>query len=126
MVVTTRWTVGPAIDYLREDKDLPDTFYELYVVDPGFRLVGSVALDRILRTQRAEKIASIMTSYEFEVLGVATHDSVIRTTVITSYTQHPSVVSRLTALPFRYVLNITEDPSSNVPVRVLIGQDHGA
>ncbi|WP_106755325.1 magnesium transporter [Pannonibacter carbonis] len=54
------WTVGQAIDYLREDKDLPDTFYELYVVDPGFRLVGSVALDRILRTQRAEKIASIM------------------------------------------------------------------
>lgn len=54
------WTVGQAIDYLREDKDLPDTFYELYVVDPGFRLVGSVALDRILRTQRAEKISSIM------------------------------------------------------------------
>lgn len=54
------WTVGQTIDYLREDRDLPDTFYELYVVDPGFRLVGSVALDRILRTQRAEKISSIM------------------------------------------------------------------
>nr|WP_082206117.1 magnesium transporter [Pannonibacter phragmitetus] len=53
------WTVGQTIDYLREDKDLPDTFYEIYVVDPGFRLAGAVSLDRILRTQRAAKISDI-------------------------------------------------------------------
>ncbi|WP_430512579.1 magnesium transporter [Pannonibacter phragmitetus] len=54
------WTVGQTIDYMREDKDLPDTFYEIYVVDPGFRLAGAVALDKILRTQRAAKVSDIM------------------------------------------------------------------
>ena len=88
--------------------------------------LATVLVDASGQGGAGEKIASIMASYGFEVLGVATHDTVVRTTVITSYTQNPSVVSRLTALPFRYVLNITEDATSTVPVRVLIGQDHGA
>src|SRR3954470_23345091 len=28
------WTVGQTIDYLRTDKDLPDDFYQIYVVNP--------------------------------------------------------------------------------------------
>ena len=71
-------------------------------------------------------IAGIMQSRGFEVLGVSTAGTPIRTTVVTSYTQHPSVISRLTSMPFRYVLNISEDPTREIPVRVLIGQDHGA
>lgn len=71
-------------------------------------------------------IAGIMQSRGFEVLGVSTAGTPIRTTVVTSYTQHPSVISKLTSLPFRYVLNISEDPTREIPVRVLIGQDHGA
>jgi magnesium transporter len=46
------WTVGRTIDYLRETADLPDTFYEVFVVDPGYRLIGAVALDRLLRAKR--------------------------------------------------------------------------
>ncbi len=72
------------------------------------------------------KIAGIMQSRGFEVVGIATNGTPIRTTVVTSYTQNPSVLSRLTGLPFRYVLNISEDPTRETPVRVLIGQDHGA
>ena len=71
-------------------------------------------------------IAGIMQSRGFEVRGVSTAGTPIRTTVVTSYTQHPSVISRLTSMPFRYVLNISEDPTREIPVRVLIGQDHGA
>ena len=71
-------------------------------------------------------IAGIMQSRGFEVLGVSTAGTPIRTTVVTSYTQHPSVISKLTSMPFRYVLNISEDPTREIPVRVLIGQDHGA
>ena len=71
-------------------------------------------------------IAGIMQSRGFEVVGVATVGTPIRTTVVTSYTQHPSVISKLTSMPFRYVLNISEDPEREIPVRVLIGQDHGA
>src|SRR3954463_13362884 len=32
------WTVGRVIDYLRETKELPERFYELYVVDQFHRL----------------------------------------------------------------------------------------
>jgi magnesium transporter len=54
------WTVGQTIDYMRESRDLPDSFSQIFVVDPTFRLVGAVDLDRILRTQRAVKIEEIM------------------------------------------------------------------
>ena len=40
------WTVGDAIDHLRETEELPDRFFELYVVDDGGKLLGAVALDR--------------------------------------------------------------------------------
>jgi magnesium transporter len=54
------WTVGQAIDYMRETPDLPDRFYELYVVDPAYRLQGAVALDRLLRTKRPVVISELM------------------------------------------------------------------
>lgn len=59
------WTVGQAIDYMREDDDLPDRFHEIFVVSPQYQLLGSVQLDRLLRTGRATKIEDIMeeTSY---------------------------------------------------------------
>jgi magnesium transporter len=55
------WTVGQTIDHMRDSEDLPDTFYELYVVDAAHRLIGSVALDKILRTRRQTKISDILT-----------------------------------------------------------------
>ncbi|WP_421950221.1 magnesium transporter [Pelagibacterium sp.] len=54
------WTVGQTIDYLRTNDDLPDDFYQIYVVDPGFNLLGTIPLDRILRVQRATHIEEIM------------------------------------------------------------------
>lgn len=54
------WTVGQVIDTLREEEDLPDTFTEIFVVDATFRLLGTVALDRLLRTLRPVKITEIM------------------------------------------------------------------
>ncbi|MFC6488709.1 magnesium transporter [Nitratireductor sp. GCM10026969] len=54
------WTVGQTIDYMREDQNLPETFSQIFVIDPTFRLVGAVDLDRILRTQRAVKIEDVM------------------------------------------------------------------
>ena len=47
------WTVGQVIDYLRDgDNDLPEDFYDVFVVDPAHRLVGSVPLSRVMRTKR--------------------------------------------------------------------------
>ncbi|MCB1518923.1 MAG: magnesium transporter [Hyphomicrobiaceae bacterium] len=53
------WTVGHAIDYMRSSDDLPTEFYQLYVVDPGYNLLGTVPLDRILRSGRDAKIEDI-------------------------------------------------------------------
>jgi magnesium transporter len=54
------WTVGQVIDALRENEELPEEFTEIYVVDVAFRLLGTVALDRLLRTRRPVKITEIM------------------------------------------------------------------
>ena len=54
------WTVGQTIDYMREDKNLPESFSQIFVIDPTFRLLGAVDLDRILRTQRVVKIEEVM------------------------------------------------------------------
>ncbi|MFS8038072.1 magnesium transporter [Xanthobacter sp. AM11] len=53
------WTVGRTIDYMRETVDLPDTFYEVFVVDPAYRLIGSVSLDRLLRTRRPVLVTGV-------------------------------------------------------------------
>ena len=53
------WTVGQTIDFMREDKDLPDRFHEIFVVDPSFRLNGYISLDRLLRTQRSVSVEAI-------------------------------------------------------------------
>jgi magnesium transporter len=55
------WTVGQTIDYLRsDDADVPDDFYDIFVVDPGHKPVGSVPLSRVMRTGRDRIIGSIM------------------------------------------------------------------
>ena len=46
------WTVGQTIDFMRETPDLPETFYEIFVIDPAGHLLGAVALDRLLRSKR--------------------------------------------------------------------------
>lgn len=54
------WTVGRAIDYMREASDLPDEFHDLFVVDPGYRLLGFVKLNKMLRSKRPVTIQDIM------------------------------------------------------------------
>ena len=53
------WSVGQTIDYMREAEDLPDRFYELFVVDPAYHLLGSVALNSLLRAKRPTSIDAI-------------------------------------------------------------------
>ncbi|MCO6186127.1 magnesium transporter [Rhizobium sp. L1K21] len=54
------WTVGQTIDYMREDEDLPDSFSQVFVIDPTFKLLGAVYLDKILRAARSTRIEDIM------------------------------------------------------------------
>jgi magnesium transporter len=46
------WTVGQTIDYLRAKRDLPDEFYDIYIVNPRFEPVGSIPLSRVVRSKR--------------------------------------------------------------------------
>jgi magnesium transporter len=54
------WTVGHVIDYCRESGDLPDEFYEIFVVDPRQRPIGSVPLNRVMRAKRPVMVRTIM------------------------------------------------------------------
>ena len=60
VAVPTFWTVGETIDFLREARDLPNDFYDIVVVDPGHRPVGTVAVSRVLRSARLVAMEHIM------------------------------------------------------------------
>ena len=54
------WTVGQTIDYLRSEPDLPDEFYQIYVVDAAYQVLGAIPLDRFLRSPRSTIIENLM------------------------------------------------------------------
>jgi magnesium transporter len=72
------WTVGKAIDYMRETPDLPDRFFELYVVDPAYRLLGAVPLDRLLRTKRPVPVSELMDEKQHRVRATDDQEEVAR------------------------------------------------
>ena len=73
------WSVGQTIDYMRDAEDLPDRFYEVFVVDPSFHLIGSVALDRLLRSKRPVNIEEITESEIHPVAVASDQEEVART-----------------------------------------------
>ena len=58
--IPSNWSVGQTIDYLREDKDLPEQFLEIFIVDNEFKPIGTVPSSKVLRTPREAKMNSIM------------------------------------------------------------------
>jgi magnesium transporter len=60
IAVPEHWTVGDAIDYLRRNEDLTTDFWEIFVVDPAHKPVGTCQLSWILRTPRGIPIADVM------------------------------------------------------------------
>ena len=61
VAVAQSWTVGEMIDHMRESADLPDDFYDIFVIDSESReLVGILSLNKLLRTRRAVRIGAIM------------------------------------------------------------------
>lgn len=60
IVVPPTWTVGRAIDHMREADDLPERFYELYVAEADGRFRGAVPLDRLLRSKRPVPVVELM------------------------------------------------------------------
>ncbi|MDF2494702.1 magnesium transporter [Sphingomonas sp.] len=60
IAVPEHWTVGDTLDFLRGDEELTTDFWEIFVVDPQHKPVGTCALSWILRTPRAIAISDVM------------------------------------------------------------------
>jgi magnesium transporter len=60
IAVPEHWTVGDVLDYLRADDQLTTDFWEIFVVDPAHRPVGTCELSWILRTPRVVAIGDVM------------------------------------------------------------------
>ena len=60
VAVPEHWTVGDVIDFLRAGEDLTTDFWEVFVVDPAHRPVGTCLLSWILRTPRRIAVADVM------------------------------------------------------------------
>ena len=58
--IPSNWSVGQTIDYLRENKDLPEEFLEIFIVDSNFKPIGTVPSSKVLRAPRESKMNSIM------------------------------------------------------------------
>ncbi|AUQ73870.1 magnesium transporter [Phaeobacter piscinae] len=54
------WTVGQAIDFMRESDHLPDQFYHVVLVDPRLHPVGNVTLGRIMSSKREVPLGDIV------------------------------------------------------------------
>ncbi|MEA2823515.1 MAG: magnesium transporter [Bradyrhizobium sp.] len=60
IAVPPEWTVGQAIDYMRDTPDLPDRFYEIYAVDGAQHWQGAISLDALLRARRPVPLAELI------------------------------------------------------------------
>ncbi len=60
VAVPEHLSVGQLIDYLRENQDLTTEFWEIFVVDPTHRPIGTCRLSSILRNSRNMQVSEIM------------------------------------------------------------------
>ncbi|ATQ42614.1 magnesium transporter [Caulobacter mirabilis] len=55
------WTVGQTIDHVRNaGDDLPELFFDVYIVDPAYRPIGAAPVSTLLRAKRETSLAEIM------------------------------------------------------------------
>lgn len=60
VAVPSFWTVGQVIDYMRATDELPQDFYEIFVVDTSHKPIGTISLSKIMATARAVKLDTLM------------------------------------------------------------------
>jgi magnesium transporter len=76
VAVPPHWTVGQTIDFMRSGASLPETFSEIFVVDPKHRPIGTIAPSRLLRTKRPVRLTEIMTGEFKQIPAVADQEEV--------------------------------------------------
>jgi magnesium transporter len=78
VAVPPDWTVGQAIDYMRDTPQLPDRFYEIYAVDHAQHWQGAVSLDSLLRSRRSVPLAELVDEDRRRVSVLADQEEVAR------------------------------------------------
>ena len=76
VMAPTHWTIGDAIDHMRGADDLPDQFYDLVVIDPRLRPVGTVSLSKIMAHPRDVKLAGLMEEEFFTIPATQSREDV--------------------------------------------------
>jgi len=54
------WTVGQTLEHLRGAQDLPELFFDVYVVDPAFRPIGAAPVSRLVTARPETPMAQVM------------------------------------------------------------------
>ena len=70
VVAPEHWTVGEAIDFLRAEEYLPESFYDLIIVDPQMHPIGMVGLGRLMGSAPATRLKDLMDE-DFRTFNVA-------------------------------------------------------
>jgi magnesium transporter len=60
VAIPSAWSVGQTIDYMRAATNLPQDFYDIYVVGPDHKPLGYIPVSRVLRTRRPVRVAEIL------------------------------------------------------------------
>ena len=60
VAVPEHMTVGDLIDFLRDNRELPTEFWEVFIVDPKHRPIGTCLLSWVLRTPRNIALSDLM------------------------------------------------------------------
>ncbi len=63
VTIPYKWSVGQAIDYIASlgvDNNLPDVFYEIYIVDDKAHFVGAVRLNKLIGSLRETAVENII------------------------------------------------------------------
>ena len=78
IAVAPSWTVGQTIDFMRESDDLPERFFEIYVVDAAGRFLGAVPLDQLMRSKRPVTMSVLMEPERHVVRATDDQEAVAR------------------------------------------------
>jgi magnesium transporter len=78
ITVPPGWTVGQAIEYMRDAPDLPERFYEIYAVDGAGRWLGAIPLDLLLRSRRPVSLSDLIDAERHRVSVTDDLDEVAR------------------------------------------------
>jgi len=55
------WTAGKTIDYLRAaSEDLPEEFFDIFVINPTYHVIGQISLGKLVRAKRTVKINELL------------------------------------------------------------------